>query len=119
MIGLLSAIGRVVIVVAAALTIISGIIAGYLSARTQEFASFGNFSISGNGQITPLEILYSLLGAAIGFVVAGAVFGAIATLYEIRDNLWLVASQSRSNLLLEELADQRVAPRIRREPHIE
>ena len=125
MIRLLSAIGRVVIAVAAVLTVISCTMVGYLFARSQEFAIYGNFSISGSGQITPLEVFYSVLGGGIGFVVSGAVFGAIATLYEIRDSLRLITShlrlitsQKTDNPLPSELAGQRVARRVRREPHV-
>ena len=95
MIKLLSDIGRAVIVVAAVMTVLGSTISGYLIARTQESFVYGNFTISHGGQITPRELLYSLLGGGIGLVVAGAVFGAIATLYDIRDSLHLLSSPER------------------------
>ena len=55
MIDMLSAIGRVVLVVAAALTaltVVGSMMGGYMIARAQESASYGNFLISGGGQIT-------------------------------------------------------------------
>jgi hypothetical protein len=119
MIELLSAVGRVVIVVAAVLTVISCTIAGYLFARTQEFATYSNFTISGGGQITPLEIVYSLFGGGIGVVVSGAIFGAIATLYDIRDSLRSIAKRNRGDQSPGELPDQPMATRVRREPRIE
>jgi hypothetical protein len=109
MIRLLSYIGRTVIVVAAILTVVGFSISGYLLARYQELLDYGNFTISGGGQITPREGFYSLLGAGIGFVVAGIVFGAIATLYDIRDNLRWIA---RQNSLSEVVPFVRTAPRL-------
>jgi hypothetical protein len=108
-IRLLSAVGRVVIIVAAMLTVIGCIAASYFFARTQEFALYGSFSISGGGQITPLELIYSLHGGGIGVVVSGVIFGAIATLYDIRDSLRVIARRSDG------IIDQPVA-RIRHEP---
>ena len=118
MIGLLSAIGRVVIVAAAVLTVIGCTIQGYLFGRVRESATYGNFTISGGGQITPLELFYSLLGGGIGIIVAGAVFGAIATLYDIRDSLRLIARHNLGNPLPGGAGDQPVATYERREPRI-
>ena len=95
----------------AVLTVIATTIAGYLIARAGEFANYGAFMISGGGQLTPLELLYSLIGFVIGAVVAGAVFGAIATLYDIRDSLRIIVGMRLDALP--------VAARDRREPRLE
>jgi hypothetical protein len=87
MIELLSAIGRVVVVIGAVLTVAAFAVGGYLYAYAEEAKIYGIYSISGGGRITPRELVYGVIGAAIGFVVAGAAFGAIATLYIIRDSL--------------------------------
>jgi hypothetical protein len=92
MIRLLSAIGRCVTVVAAIGVIVGSAIFGYSWARALEVHDYGSFAISGGGVLTPLELLYSIIGCGVGLIGAGAVFGAIATLYEIRDNLRLVAA---------------------------
>ena len=110
MIQMLSAIGRVVVVVAAAITVAATTLAGYFFARASELASYGTFTISEGGKITPLELAYALIGFAVGLIVAGAVFGAIATLYEIRDSLILLAN-ARSD-------DPAASLRERREPHV-
>jgi hypothetical protein len=88
MIGLLSAIGRAIVVTAAVLTVIGFSIGGFLTARTQEAVLYGgSFAISGGGRTTPFELFCLVIGCGIGFLVAGTVFGAIATLYDIRDSL--------------------------------
>jgi hypothetical protein len=94
MIGLLSATGRAIIVIAAVLTVIGFTAEGYLIARFQEALSYGNFSISRGGQIMPLELLYLAIGSGAGFIAAGTVFGTVATLYEIRDSLRLLTKLS-------------------------
>jgi hypothetical protein len=118
MISLLSAIGRVVIVIAAVLVIIGCVIGGYLFARYQELAFYGDFTIGAGGLITPREFLYSLLGGGIGFVVSGTVFGAIATLYDIRDNVRLIAER-RSGPLHGDRVDPAATTRVRREPRVD
>ncbi len=115
MIRLLSDIGRTTIVVAAALTIIGCIIAGYLLARSQELVAYGNFTISGGGQITPLEVFYSLLGGCVGLLLAGTVFGTIATFYDIRDNIRRIAHQYPVS---GEPVDDPLTARVRREPRM-
>jgi TRAP-type C4-dicarboxylate transport system permease small subunit len=115
MIGLHSSIGRAVIVVAAAITIIGFTVAGYSVARANEFMTYGTFSLSG-GVLTRLEVLFSVLGCVVGFIVAGAVFGAIATLYEIRDSLRILTGRETTNRTGD--GDRPPAARMRREPHI-
>jgi hypothetical protein len=116
-IKLLSGVGRAVIVVAAALTIIGFTVAGYNVGRPNEFIAYGSYRQSG-GAITLLELVFSVLGCGIGIIVAGAVFGAIATLYEIRDSLRLLAGPNRDNSRRDETAERRLATPIRREPRI-
>lgn len=94
MIRLLSEIGRFAVVAAAALTVLAGMIEGNVMSRGYEIAAYGAFSISGGGQFTPQEMLGILLGGLVGLVLAGTVLGAIATLYEIRDNLHYLVMQS-------------------------
>ena len=118
MIEMLSAIGRVVIVVAAALMVIGSMMGGYMIAQAQESVSYGNFLISGGGQITPLEFLYLAIGGGIGLIVAGAVFGAIATLYDIRDSLRLLTRLNRGIPPSDGPGDQPVPTHLRREPRI-
>ena len=108
MIRMLSDMGRVLVVVGAFLTIASFTVGGYFFARAAEATMYGTFSISGGGQITPLEISYSLAGLGVGFVVAGAVFGAIATLYDIRDIM--------RQLALERSLNEEMTSHLRREP---
>jgi hypothetical protein len=75
MIASLSVIGRVVIVVAAKFTVIGFTVEGYLIGRTQEIIRYGNVTISGGGQITPLELVdsRSLLGSGVGIRISGVV----------------------------------------------
>jgi hypothetical protein len=110
MIRAISDIGRALVIVSALLTVIGGVAVGYAIARSQEYAAFGSFEISGGGKLTPLELFYSLMGLGIGFVVAGAVFGAIATLYEIRDSLNSLAEENSGAHTL--VVRQRQEPRI-------
>ena len=89
MIRFLSALGRATVVVGALLTIAGGVIEGYIFGRVQGLGIYEGayLTIAGRGQITPLELFYAVLDAALGIVVAGVVFGPIATLYDIRDNV--------------------------------
>jgi hypothetical protein len=85
MIRFLSDLGRLSVVVAALLTIVAGTVCGYLLVRSSEYAS-GIITIRG-GIITPAEIVGGIVGMVIGVVAAGVLLGAIATLYDIRDNV--------------------------------
>jgi uncharacterized protein YqgC (DUF456 family) len=80
MIKLLSSIGRATIIVAALLTIVVFAVGGYAMGTGQygAFASGGAQGAGGWGAV---------LGGILGIIVAGAVFGPIATLYDIRDNI--------------------------------
>jgi hypothetical protein len=49
MIGVLSAVGRAVVVIAAVLTVIGFTLSGYLYAQAREAVIYGNFTISGGG----------------------------------------------------------------------
>lgn len=116
MIRLLSRIGRLAVIISAALTVLGCMVEGYTAARDYETVSYGAFSISGGGQVTPQEVLGILLGGLIGLVIAGTVLGAIATLYEIRDTLHhLVALSRGSSGQPSGIVDP---PRERREPRI-
>ena len=82
MIRLLSAVGRATIVIAAAVIIVGGAIAGYVCAETRPelfFLGYGRW-------------LGALVGLALGVVSAGVVFGPLATLYDIRDSLRRMAN---------------------------
>jgi hypothetical protein len=111
MIRVISDIGRVLVIVSVFLTIIGCTAAGYFIALSQEYAMPGRFGISGGGKLTPLELLYSVLGLGVGFVVAGSWFGAIATLYEIRDILRSMAEINSGPS--RPFARERYEPRIR------
>ncbi len=89
MITLLSAIGRITVIVTALLTIAGFTVAGYGLAGggygyvTQEhYGGFWLGAVHGAGGVWG-----AVLGFIVGIVVAGAVFGPIATLYDIRDNI--------------------------------
>ena len=82
MITLLSALGRATVIVAAILTIM-GFAAGGYGMGTGE--NYGGFT-SGTAQAAG-GVWGAVLGGVAGIIVAGAVFGPIATLYDIRDNI--------------------------------
>lgn len=117
MIRLLSEIGRLAVIVAAVLTVLGGMIEGYVMARGYEMMTYGTFSISGGGQITPQEVLGILVGGMSGVVIAGTVLGAIATLYEIRDSLHQLNVQLRGSSALPSRPLDRAHGR--REPRID
>jgi hypothetical protein len=81
MIRLLSAIGREIIIVAALLTIVVFVVGGYAmgTGGYGDLAPGAGRGIGGGWG--------AVLGGVLGIIVAGAVFGPIATLYDIRDNI--------------------------------
>ena len=81
MIRILSMIGRATLVVAAILVIVGAAVAGYIDAGRE----VGGVAI-GYG-----PVVGALLGLVVGIITAGVVFGPLATLYDIRDNVRLVA----------------------------
>lgn len=90
MIKLLSDMGRTLLVAAALLVIGLATIVGYFAARVWEEQMYGvDFPIRG-GVITSREVAYSVVSCGIGIILAGAIFGALATLYDIRDSLRLL-----------------------------
>jgi uncharacterized membrane protein len=87
MIRLLSAIGRIVIVLAAVLWVIALVVMGAFE--------IGTHSPTPDGYVVG-GIIGGIVGAIFGLISAGVVFGAIATLYDIRDNLRLLVKQDRN-----------------------
>ena len=81
MIRILSMIGRATLVVAAILVIVSTAVAGYLDAGRE----VGGVAI-GYG-----PVVGALLGLLAGILAAGVILGPLATLYDIRDNVRLIA----------------------------
>ena len=67
MIQMLSAVGRAVVVVAAVIIVGVTTIAGSWFARATEVASYDRFTVSEGGQITPLELVYSLSALGSGW----------------------------------------------------
>jgi hypothetical protein len=82
MIRLLSALGRVTVIVAAILTIAGFAVGGYGMGTGQNYGGFAPGLPQGTG-----GALGAVLGGIAGIIVAGAVFGPIATLYDIRNNI--------------------------------
>jgi MFS family permease len=82
MIKLLSAIGRATIILAALLTIVGFAVSGYGLATSGYYGDFAPEAARGAGGTWG-----AVLGGVVGIIVAGAVFGPIATLYDIRDNI--------------------------------
>lgn len=83
MIKLLSAIGRATVVIAAILTVGAFTFGGYMGTADYEYGSaMGNQAGQGAAHVWG-----AMLGFIVGIIVAGAVFGPVATLYDIRDNL--------------------------------
>ena len=87
MIRLLSALGRATVIVAAILTIAGFAVGGYGMATGQYYGGFAPDPARGVG-----GALGAMLGGLVGIILAGAVFGPIATLYDIRDNIRRMAS---------------------------
>jgi len=82
MIRLLSAMGRAAIILAALLTIVGFAVGGYGMATGGYYADFAPEAARRAGGAWG-----AVLGGIVGIIVAGAVFGPIATLYDIRDNI--------------------------------
>ncbi len=88
MIRMLSDLGRAMVVASAVLIVAIATVAGYYCARPIEFVSNAD-----------TELFFSLLGLGFGVIVAGAILGPMATLYDIRDNLRrLIATGSDDQL---------------------
>jgi hypothetical protein len=100
MIRMLSDVGRAMVVVSSLLVIALATAAGYYYAAAGSF-----FRPSGT------EPFYPILGLGIGVVLAGAIFGPLATLYDIRDNLRRLAPTSSD--------DRFSATPERREPRLD
>jgi hypothetical protein len=81
MIRLLSALGRATVILAAVLTIAGFTFGGYMG--TQEYDT--GFVQAGVPAVS--RLWGTVAGVLAGIVVAGAVFGPLATLYDTRDNL--------------------------------
>jgi len=82
MIRLLSAMGRAAIILATLLMIGGFAVGGYGMATNGYYADFAPEAARGAGGTWG-----AVLGGIVGIIVAGAVFGPIATLYDIRDNI--------------------------------
>jgi hypothetical protein len=87
MIRLLSEIGRALLIVSAVATVLAGVVLGYFLARSTEATASGAFQISDIARFTPDEIFGCIFGGAAGLLVAGSIFGIIATFYDLNDNI--------------------------------
>lgn len=101
MIRFLSLVGRATIVIAAALIIVGFAIAGYVNSDLRPYLFAYGFE----------RQLGALVGLAIGIIVAGIIFGPLATLYDIRDNVRRLVKFGEG-----ELAPGRRAGSMRTEP---
>ncbi len=86
MIRLLSLVGRTTIVIAAAFIIVASAMTGYVDADLHPYLSAYGFE----------RQLGALVGLALGVMAAGVVFGPLATLYDIRDNVRRLAKIDES-----------------------
>jgi hypothetical protein len=77
MIRLLSLIGRATIVIAAILIVVTFTVTGYQSPELHPYLADYGFG----------RPVGAVVGFAIGLVTAGIIFGPLATLYDIRDNV--------------------------------
>lgn len=82
MIRLLSALGRFTVILAAILTIAGFAVGGYGMGIGEYYDGFAPGAAHGAGGAWG-----AVLGFIVGIIAAGAVFGPIATLYDIRDNI--------------------------------
>jgi hypothetical protein len=120
MIKLLSNIGRSTVVFAAFATVVGCAIWGYTLAEGYDLLHNGVVGFAGLGRITLTELVGLVAGGLLGILVAGAVFGAIATLYDIRDNIRMVVARKGGRLNLDWEDDDRRSSAAdgRREPYI-
>jgi hypothetical protein len=120
MIRLLSDIGRAAVVLAAILTIVGCAMWGYTLAEGFELLRNGNVGFAGSGRITVSEVAGIVIGGAAGMIIAGAVFGAIATLYDIRDNIRMILLLKGGRSAADRVDDDRgsLVTGRRREPRI-
>lgn len=96
MIKTLSAIGRISIVISAAIIVFAGGVGGYFSVLSAEEYRYGaGFAISQGGVLTPTELGGIAFGAVCGLFVAGLMLGLVATVYDMRDSLRTLAAASR------------------------
>ena len=82
MITLLSALGRATVIVATILTIVGFAVGGYGMGAGEYYGGFVPAAAHVGGGVWG-----AVLGGIAAIIVAGAVFGPIATLYDIRDNI--------------------------------
>jgi hypothetical protein len=110
MIRLLSLIGRATIVIAAIVIIVAFAVAGYQAPEMHPYLADYGFG----------RPVGAVVGFAIGLVTAGIVFGPLATLYDIRDNLRLLAKANEdASARPDRSASGRDGPpTVRREPRL-
>jgi flagellar motor component MotA len=89
---LLAAIGRFAVALAAILMVIGGGIGGYVGAARQAgFETAG--SVFPSGPVTASEIGSAIVGAILGLLAAGVIFGPLAALFDIRENVAILAGR--------------------------
>jgi hypothetical protein len=71
-----------------------------------------------NDEPTIVALVWTPLGALLGLIIAGAVFGAIATLYDIRDSLRLMVQANGDGAISDVAPESHPVNRPRREPYI-
>ncbi len=110
MIRFLSVMGRATIVIAAALIIIGFVVASYFDAGIR--AELSAFSFG--------RELGALIGLVLGTIAAGIIFGPLATLYDIRDNLRRLVQIGESEFGPQppKATDPLGPPTTRREPRL-
>jgi hypothetical protein len=110
MIRFLSLVGRATIMIAAALVIVGFVIAGYVGSNLHPYLVAYGFE----------RQLGALVGLAVGVMVAGIIFGPLATLYDIRDNVRrLVQFGDGGSVPIQRGGGNRAGPAsVRREPRL-
>jgi hypothetical protein len=110
MIRLLSLVGRATIMIAATLIIAGFVIAGYLDSDLHPYLVAYGFE----------RQLGALLGLVVGVMVAGIIFGPLATLYDIRDNVRRLVKFGDSGFgPIQRSGGDRAGPAsVRREPRL-
>jgi H+/gluconate symporter-like permease len=110
MIRLLSLVGRATIVIAAALIIAGFVITGYVDPDLHPYLVAYGFE----------RQLGALAGLAVGIIVVGIIFGPLATLYDIRDNMRRLVKLGDGRLVPGQpgRGDRPGPPSVRREPRL-
>jgi hypothetical protein len=110
MIRLLSLVGRASIVVAAALITVGFVITGFVDSDLHPYLVAYGFE----------RQLGALVGLAVGIIVVGIIFGPLATLYDIRDNLRRLVKLENGGIVPSQRgrSDRTGPASVRREPRL-